>query len=79
MTPAEHRLLVEMFKQQTLAYAALVEVLKSRDILSDGDLEAADALVSSSSRLALEQNVVEEYRGIAKIVGVQTDLPDVIG
>jgi hypothetical protein len=45
MTAEEHQLIIEMFKQQTLFYAGLVEILKSRDILEPGDLQAADALV----------------------------------
>jgi hypothetical protein len=75
MTPEEHQLIVEMFKQQALYYAGLVEALKSRGILSDGDLEAFDALVCSSSRERLEQIVEKDYRRAATILGVQTGMP----
>jgi hypothetical protein len=74
MTPEEHQLIVEMFKQQTLYYAGLVEAMKSRGVLGNGDLEAFDALVSSSSRELLEEHVEEDYRRIATILGVQTGM-----
>ncbi len=74
MTPSEHRLVIEMFKQQTLLYAGLVELLKSRGLLDKGDLEALDALVSASSREFLERRIEEEYQSTARILGV-TDLP----
>jgi hypothetical protein len=75
MTPEEHQLIVEMFKQQALYYAGLIQILKSRGILCKGDLEAFDALVSSSSRELLEQNVEAEYLSSAAILGVITGLP----
>src|SRR5277367_2937428 len=56
MTPEEHQLILEMLKQQRLLYAGLVELLKSRGIVSRGDLEAFDDLVSTSSREFLERN-----------------------
>jgi hypothetical protein len=75
MTPDEHQLIIEMFKQQTMLYAGLVEALKSRGLLSRGDLEAFDALVSASSREALERNVEADYLSNAKILSVITGLP----
>ena len=73
MTTPEHQLIIEMFKQQTLVYAGLVELLKSRGILEPGDLDAFDSLVSASSRQALEQRLVEHYRATAKILGLEID------
>jgi hypothetical protein len=75
MTTDEHQLIIEMFKQQAVMYAGLLETLKSRDILDRGDLQAFDALVSASSRELLEQNVEAEYLSNAKILGVITGLP----
>ncbi len=72
MTPAEHRLIVEMFKHQTLVYAGLIKLLQSREIVAEGDLFAFDALVSASSRELLEREVEDQYRGFATILGVQT-------
>jgi hypothetical protein len=81
MTPAEHRLLVEMFKQQRMVFVTLVETLKSQGIVQDGDLLAYDALVNEneSHRDELEAQVEAEYQGFAKVLGVQTGLPDVKG
>jgi hypothetical protein len=74
MTPDEHQLIIEMFKQQTLLYAGLVEALKSQGLLGKGDLAAFDALVSASSREGLEQRLEAEYLSNAKILGVTTGL-----
>lgn len=71
MTTSEHQLIVEMFKNQTLLYAGLVELLKSRDVVGPGDLHAFDELVSASLREFLEQNVEEEYRRNAATLGVK--------
>jgi hypothetical protein len=70
MTPEEHQLMIEMFKQQTLFYAGLVELLKSRGVIGPGDLQAFDALVSDTKRELLEQDVVERYRSTGTILGV---------
>jgi hypothetical protein len=75
MTPEEHRLVIEMFKQQTLFYAALVEVLKSRGVIEAGDLDRFDAWISGTKRELLEQNVQEDYLTSGRILGV-TGLPD---
>jgi hypothetical protein len=75
MTPDEHQLIIEMFKQQAVLYTGLLQVLKSRDILDRSDLQAFDALVSASSREALDQYVEAEYLSNAKILGVTTGLP----
>ena len=76
MTSEEHQLILEMFKQERLLYAGLVEVLKSRDLLERGDLQAFDDLVSASSRELLERNVLEDYLSAAKTLGVIFDESD---
>ena len=65
---------MEMFKQQTLYYAGLVELLKSRGILDRTDLEAFDQLVSDTKRELLERIVEEDYLKCGRVLGV-TDLP----
>ncbi len=75
MTPAEHQLIVGMFKQQAMYYAGLVELLHSRGIVESGDLKAFDALVSGTKRELLERNVVEDYLESGRMLGV-TDLPE---
>jgi hypothetical protein len=74
MQPTEHQLIIEMFKQQTLLYAGLIETLKSRGLLERSDLDAFDALVSASSREFLEQRIEDDYRRIGTTLGV-TGLP----
>lgn len=73
MTASEHRLVLEMFKQQALFYGGLVELLKSRGLLERGDLKAFDSLVSDSSRELLEKNVLEDYLKTARVLGVKLD------
>ena len=75
MTQEEHRLVIEMFKQQALHYAGLVELLKSRDLVDKDDLHARDELISASYRDLLERNVEESYLTIGKVLGV-TNLPE---
>jgi hypothetical protein len=75
MTPDEHRLMIEMFKQQDLQYAGLAELLRSRGVLERGDLERFDALVLNTKRELLEQTVAESYLECGRVLGV-TDLPE---
>ncbi|MGC1362233.1 MAG: hypothetical protein WA826_13740 [Silvibacterium sp.] len=69
-------MMIEMFKQQALFYAGLIELLKSRDLIGRGDLQAWDALVSVSSRETVERNIEESYRSTGKILGVNGLPPD---
>ena len=73
MTTAEHQLIIEMFKEQAVRYAGLLQILKSRDILDRSDLEAFDALVSASSRQLLEDQTKADYLRHAKTLGVTID------
>lgn len=75
MTPEEHRLIIEMFKQQTLFYAGLVEILQSRGVIDHGDLEAFDDVVSHTKRELLERHVEEDYVRFGTTLGV-TGLPE---
>jgi hypothetical protein len=74
MTQEEHLLIIEMFKQQALYYAGLVELLRSRGVIDPGDLEAFDDVVSHTKRELLERNVLEDYLESGRMLGV-TDLP----
>jgi hypothetical protein len=72
MTPEEHQLIIEMLKEQRVVYAALVEVLKSRDIMQDKDLEAANSLLDQSGKtVILEKQIEDSYSKFAKILGVK--------
>ena len=78
MTTGEHQLIIEMFKQQTLLYAGLVELLKSRGILDSGDLKAFDALVVGTKRELLERNVLGDYLRSGRVLGVNLDESELI-
>ena len=75
MTKDEHRLIVSMLKNQTMLYAGLLEILKSRGIVEGDDLLAFDAAISPSRRKSVEQSVEAEYLSTAAICGVKTGLP----
>lgn len=75
MTREEHQLVIEMFKQQILYYAGLVEILASRGVVESTDLKAFDALVSDTTRELLERNVQEDYLKCGRVLGV-TGLPE---
>jgi hypothetical protein len=75
MTQQEHQLVIEMFKQQAMYYAGLVELLASRGIIDPGDLEAFDDVVSHTKRELLERNVLEDYLESGRRLGV-TGLPE---
>ena len=72
MITAEHQLVVEMFKQQRLFYVGLIKLLQSREIVSEGDLHAFDAL-AVAERESVESGVKEEYLRAAKTLGVILD------
>jgi DNA-binding GntR family transcriptional regulator len=69
MTTAEHQVIIEMFKQQRMFYVGIVKLLQSREIASESDLQAFDALVVSE-REVVEQQVTEDYLAIGKAFGV---------
>ena len=74
MTPEEHQLIIEMFKQQARLWAGLVEALKSQGVLDKGDLQAFGELVSASSQERLERELLAHYLGLSKVLGVTTGL-----
>lgn len=76
MTKNEHKLIVQMFIQQTRMFSALIAVLESREILQKSDLEAYDALLSADESQADEigRDLETIYRGFATAFGVKTGL-----
>ncbi len=76
MTPDEHRLMVFMFSRQTLLINALVEMLKSRDILQDDDVHAFESLARQTKQdMKIFNGVVSQYSRYAKELGLEDDLP----
>ena len=75
MTPDEHRLVLWVFVRQAQTTKALLDILKSREILQDDDAEAfAASVFLEASNSALYQQAKEEYLKIAKLLGVETGL-----
>jgi hypothetical protein len=72
--------MLQMFIQQTKLISALIEVLKSREVLEDDDLDAYGALQSADVSLADETSHGVEviYRSYAKVFGIEfPEVPDV--
>jgi hypothetical protein len=75
VTKDEHRLVIEMFKQQAIYYADLLVLLQSRGVIESGDMERFDEWISHTTREPLERNVVENYLESGRRLGV-TGLPE---
>jgi hypothetical protein len=74
MTREEHQLMIEMFHQQDMLMAALVEALKSKEVLDQGDIAAYDALIAGRGdevRTRLRSRVEESYQEAALFHGVR--------
>jgi hypothetical protein len=77
MSPNEHKLMVYMFVRETMLLKAFVEILRSRNILQDGDVEAFEELVRSQefSNREIFASVAEQYRAFARELGLEQNLP----
>lgn len=75
MTIEEHSLLILMFARQAILIKALVDILKSHELLTDEDIKLFDsyALESETEKPRLAQMVAELYSAIAKTQGL--DVP----
>jgi len=68
--------MVFMFSRQTLLINALVEMLKSRDILQDDDVHAFESLARQTKQdMKIFNGVVSQYSRYAKELGLEDDLP----
>ena len=77
MTAKEHTLMVHMFARQTMLVKAVVEMLRSRDILEPDDVDAFEALVRETEHRDLEifRAVANQYSKFAEGLGLEDDLP----
>jgi hypothetical protein len=77
MSPNEHRLMVFMFARQIILIQSFIEILRSRDILQEGDIEAFEALVRSqeASDHDVRVSVASQYQEIARQLGIEGNLP----
>jgi hypothetical protein len=76
MTPAEHRLVIWVLARQVQQAKTFIDILKSRNVLADGDAEAfaASVFLDEASNSALLREAKTEYLKIAKQMGVETGL-----
>ena len=76
MTAKEHNLMIHMFTDQALAIKALIEILKTREVIEDGDFLAFASLVSQSRTLrsSVEDQVGADYLAAAKVLDITTGL-----
>jgi hypothetical protein len=70
MTPEEHQLVVCMLQQQHLAFVALVENLKERRLLAEGDLERSGLTLDPQRKQQEMDGVEKAYRVFAEALGV---------
>jgi len=77
MTKKEHRLMVFMFARQNMLISALIEILRSRGVMHDGDVEAYEALIRSEEGENLEHfhAVVNQYQAYGQLLGIEDLLP----
>jgi hypothetical protein len=78
MTHAEHKLMLFMFVKQMSLFHALIESLKSKGVLDEGDLPAYEALIRSSDEMnnAMFDQVAGYYSTFATSLGIADQLPD---
>lgn len=76
MTPAEHRLVIWVLARQFQQTKTFLDILKSRNVLEDGDAEAfaASVYLDEASNSALLREAKAEYLRIAKDLEVVTGL-----
>lgn len=76
MTPEEHRLVIWVLARQLQQAKVFLDVLKSRNVLEEGDAEAfaTSVYLDETSNSALYREAKSEYLKIAKAMGLKTGL-----
>ncbi|MFI5096691.1 MAG: hypothetical protein ACHQT6_01840 [Candidatus Acidiferrales bacterium] len=76
MTQQEHALMISMFVKQHMYIKMLIEVLKSRGIVSGDDLPAFEFSVNVDTRAnaALFVDMTKLYLQAAKVFGIETGI-----
>jgi len=77
MTENEHKLMVFMFTKQMMVITTLIEVMRSRGVLTNDDLVPFQSLVQSQEDADPEIlfSVASQYKEFAKVLGLQGNLP----
>jgi hypothetical protein len=78
MTPQEHLFMFTLYAKQSIKYNVLVEILKTRGVVDDDDLQAffAHEIEQAKHYPEWTQQAWETYRLTAQGLGVLTGLPD---
>jgi hypothetical protein len=77
MTPQEHFFMLIMYARQSAKFNILYEVLKSQDLIADGDLQAYRALFSEEKPEEMADWVSKAwatYQSTAASLGIITGL-----
>lgn len=76
MKPEEHRLVIWVLARQLQQAKVFLDILKSRNVLEDGDAEAfaSSVYLDEASNSALLREAKAEYLKIAKQMGLKTGL-----
>jgi hypothetical protein len=76
MTREEHLLILTMLARQQMQIKLILDVLRSREIVSSDDLKAFDFAVrqDADAKLVLLRQVKEVYLSVAAEVGVDTGI-----
>ena len=77
MTEKEHTLMVFMFTKQMTVITSLIEIMKSRQVLTDDDLIPFQKLVLTQEQASHEilNSVISQYTEYATTLGLQQSLP----
>jgi hypothetical protein len=78
MTPQEHRLMVFMLARQQMLIESQLQILRSRELLDEGDEQAFEALTKEAQEIdpSILRRVGEHYAIYAKVLRLEGDLPD---
>jgi hypothetical protein len=76
MTTKEHELIVMMLAGQMMRIKALIDILRSRELISGGDFEMFEKLAYETTAEEMFQAVGEQYKEFALKLGLQDPLPN---
>jgi hypothetical protein len=76
MTTKEHELIVMMFAGQMMRFKAIIDILRSRELISGDDFEMFEKLAYETTANEMFQAVAEQYKEFALNLGLPDPLPN---
>ena len=76
MTTQEHELIVTMLAGQMMRFKAIIDILRSRELISGDDFEVFERLAYETIADEMFLAVREQYRESAVKLGLPDPLPD---